>query len=100
MWTAENRKRYERSHLRYLSDLTDGEWQRIAPLIRPAKHGGRKRTVKHTRNHQRSHVLNLGSPMQKSLRIVQTATRKIGSRAWLIGPGAKASLNSVEYVSG
>jgi hypothetical protein len=45
MWTAENRKRYERGHLRYLSDLTDGEWQRIAPLIRPAKHGGRKRTV-------------------------------------------------------
>ena len=45
MWTAENRKRYERSHLRYLSDLTDGEWQRIAPLICPAKHRGRKRTV-------------------------------------------------------
>jgi transposase len=45
MWTVENRKRYERSHLRYPSDLTDEEWQHIAPLIPPAKHGGRKRTV-------------------------------------------------------
>jgi transposase len=45
MWTVENRKRYERSHLRYPIDLTDGEWQHIAPLIRPARHGGRKRKV-------------------------------------------------------
>ena len=45
MWTVKNRKRYERSHLRYPSDLTDEEWQHIAPLIPPAKHGGRKRTV-------------------------------------------------------
>ena len=27
------------------SDLTDGEWARVAPLIRPAKRGGRPRTV-------------------------------------------------------
>ena len=26
MWTAENRKRYDRSRLRYPSDLTDDEW--------------------------------------------------------------------------
>jgi transposase len=45
MWTVKNRKRYERSHLRYPSDLTDEEWQYIALLIPPAKHGGRKRTV-------------------------------------------------------
>jgi transposase len=45
MWTVENRKRYERSHLRYPSDLTDEEWQHIAPLIPPARCGGRKRTV-------------------------------------------------------
>ena len=29
MWTAENRKRYDRSQLRYPSDLTDYEWQHI-----------------------------------------------------------------------
>ena len=34
MWTAENRKRYDRSRLRYPSDLTDDEWQFIEPLIR------------------------------------------------------------------
>jgi transposase len=45
MWTVENRKRYERSHLRYPSDLTDEEWQHIAPLIPAARRGGRKRTV-------------------------------------------------------
>ena len=26
MWTTENRKRYDRSQLRYPSDLTDAEW--------------------------------------------------------------------------
>jgi transposase len=45
MWTAENRKRYDRSQLRYPSDLTDDEWQLIEPLISPAKRGGRKREV-------------------------------------------------------
>ena len=34
-----------RRGLRYPSDLTDGEWALIAPLIPPAKHGGRKRSV-------------------------------------------------------
>ena len=36
MWTPENRKLYDRSHLRYLSDVTDEEWP---------KRGGRKREV-------------------------------------------------------
>ena len=45
MWTTKNRKRYDRSHLRYPSDLSDEEWQHIAPLIHPAKQGGRKRTA-------------------------------------------------------
>ena len=31
MWTAENRRRYDRSHLRCESDLTDAEWAEIAP---------------------------------------------------------------------
>jgi transposase len=45
MWTNENRARYDRSRLRYPSDLTDAEWALVAPLIPPAKHGGNKRTV-------------------------------------------------------
>ena len=45
MWTAENRRRYDRSQLRYPSDLTDDEWARVAALIPPAKPGGNKRSV-------------------------------------------------------
>ena len=45
MWTNENRGRYDRSKLRYPSDLTDEEWATIGPLIPPAKRGGNKRTV-------------------------------------------------------
>ena len=45
MWTTENRGRYDRSRLRYPSDLTDEEWALVAPLIPPARRGGNKRTV-------------------------------------------------------
>ena len=45
MWTAENRKLYDRSDLRYPSDVTDEEWELIKPQIAPAKRGGRKRAV-------------------------------------------------------
>ena len=45
MWTNENRARYDRSHLRYPSDLTDDEWQLVEPLIPPGRRGGDKRTV-------------------------------------------------------
>ena len=45
MWTNENRGRYDRSTLRYPSDLTDAEWALIERLIPPAKPGGNKRTV-------------------------------------------------------
>jgi transposase len=45
VWTAKNRERYDRSKLRYPSDLTDEEWAHVAPLIPPAKRGGTKRTV-------------------------------------------------------
>ena len=40
-----NRARYDRSFLRYPSDLTDDEWALVEPLIPPAKRGGDKRTV-------------------------------------------------------
>ena len=45
MWTTNNRARYDRSFLRYPSDLTDDEWALVEPLIPPAKRGGDKRTV-------------------------------------------------------
>ena len=45
MWTSENRGFYDRGKLRYPSDVTNEEWAHIAPLIPPAKHGGRKRSV-------------------------------------------------------
>src|SRR5256885_16044310 len=45
MWTAQNRRRYDRSQLRYPSDLTDDEWAHVEPLIPPAKPGGNKRSV-------------------------------------------------------
>ena len=45
MWTSENRALYDRSKLRYPSDLTDEEWALIEPLLPPAKRGGGKRTV-------------------------------------------------------
>ena len=45
MWTSENRPKYNRDKLRYPSDLTDDEWSHVEPLIPPAKHGGRKRSV-------------------------------------------------------
>ena len=45
MWTAANRRDYERAGLRYPSDLTDAEWALVAPLIPPAKRDGRRRTV-------------------------------------------------------
>jgi transposase len=45
MWKTENRRRHDRSQLRYPSDLTDEEWADVAPLIPPAKRGGNKRSV-------------------------------------------------------
>jgi hypothetical protein len=49
MWTAADRDRYKRDELRYPSGLTDAEtdaeWALIAPLIRPAKRGGRRRSA-------------------------------------------------------
>lgn len=45
MWTNKNRERYDRSKLRYPSDLTDDEWNLVELLIPPGKRGGARRTV-------------------------------------------------------
>jgi transposase len=43
MWTDEHRATYRREGGRFPSDLTDGEWERLSPLIPRAKPGGRPR---------------------------------------------------------
>ena len=45
MWTAEHRRAAMRGGLRYPSDLNDAEWALVAPLIPPARRGGRPREV-------------------------------------------------------
>ena len=45
MWTTKNRARSNRDTLRYPSEVTEDEWALIAPLIPPARRGGRKRSV-------------------------------------------------------
>jgi transposase len=43
MWTDADRNTYRQVGNRLPSDLTDPEWDRLAPLIPPAKPGGRPR---------------------------------------------------------
>jgi len=45
MWKPEHRRAADRRGLRYPSDMTDAEWALAAPMIRPAKRGGRRRSV-------------------------------------------------------
>ena len=45
MWKPEHRQAAKRAALRYPSDLTDAEWALAAPMIPPAKRGGRPRDV-------------------------------------------------------
>ena len=45
MWKPEHRFAADRRGLRYPSDLNDAEWTLIAPLIPPARRGGRRRSV-------------------------------------------------------
>jgi transposase len=45
MWKPEHRLAADRSGLRYPSDMRDAEWTLVAPLIPPAKRGGRRREV-------------------------------------------------------
>jgi transposase len=43
MWTEADRRTYRQVGKRPPIDLTDQEWERLAPLIPPAKPGGRPR---------------------------------------------------------
>ncbi len=43
MWTPATRREHSRDHLRYGSDLTDAEWEIIAPFMPPPAKTGRPR---------------------------------------------------------
>ncbi|QND72889.1 IS5 family transposase [Tardiphaga robiniae] len=45
MWKPEHRLTADRRSLRYPSDLSDAEWVLVAPMIPPARRGGRRRLV-------------------------------------------------------
>jgi len=45
VWTDITRQQHKRAGLRYPSDLTDTEWEVVAPLLPPAQRGGRPRTT-------------------------------------------------------
>jgi transposase len=45
MWKPEHRRAADRRGLRYPSDMSDAEWALVAPMIGPAKRGGRRRSV-------------------------------------------------------
>ena len=45
MWTEITRPQYERNNRRYASDLSDAEWDLIAPYMPPPKALGRPRTT-------------------------------------------------------
>ncbi|YBW40109.1 transposase-like protein [Nitrobacter sp. TKz-YC01] len=45
MWKPEHRLTAERRNLRYPSDSSDAEWVLVAPMIPPARRGGRRRSV-------------------------------------------------------
>jgi transposase len=44
-WTDIARREHSRAGLRYPSDMTDREWELMAPFVPPAKRGGRRRTT-------------------------------------------------------
>ena len=59
MWTSENRARYDRSKLRYPSDLTDEEWALVEPLIPPRQARRRQAHGDHARGGERPDVRSL-----------------------------------------
>ena len=44
-WNGTTREKYRRGSDRYESDLTDGEWRVVEPLLPPPSRPGRRRTV-------------------------------------------------------
>ena len=44
-WTEITRPDYDRRHLRYASDVTDAEWELVAPFLEPRSKVGRPSEV-------------------------------------------------------
>ena len=78
MWTSKNRARYDRSKLRYPSDLTDDEWGLVEPLIPPGKTGGGKRTV--IMREVVNGLMYISRPAVSGARSRETCRRKAGLR--------------------
>ena len=90
MWTTENRGRYDRSLLRYPSDLTDEEWAFIEPLIPPVKRGGDKRTVN---LREVLYVLSTGCQWRRSPRICRRA--RLSMVVSICGIGTERLIESI-----
>ncbi len=54
--------RYDRGKLRYPSDLTDSEWERVEPLIAPGKRGGKRTVVLREVVNGLMYILSTGCP--------------------------------------
>ena len=74
MWTSKNRGCYDRSKLRYPSDLTDDEWKLVEPLIPPGKPGGGKRTVIMREVVTRARYFVLSAPLACATRRLSAST--------------------------
>ena len=59
MWTSKNGGRYDRSKLRYPSDLTDDEWKLVEHLIPPRQSRRRQADADNACGDERSHVRSL-----------------------------------------
>jgi hypothetical protein len=79
MWTVQQRQTHERAGLRCPSDLTDGEWGLVEPLIPPAKRGGRKRSV------------DIRAVLDGIFYVLATGDRQARS-----GPGLRAAAQALE----
>ena len=65
MWTWDHRRAAVRRGLRYPSDLTDAEWELVRPFIRPAKRGGRPRSVDVREVMNAIFLLSNGCPLER-----------------------------------
>ena len=80
MWKPEHRIAADRGGLRYPSDLTDAEWVLVEPLIPPAKHGGRRRSV-NVRESRKSVAITLDgfrmeTPIEANISITLLANKR------------------------
>ena len=105
MWTAENRGRYDRSKLRYPSDLTNEEWAYVEPLIPPGKGSMRRVNVREVMNGI-MYILSTGCQGGRSPRISlraahfsTTSTCGATTARWIVSI-MRSTLNAAKKVNG